>query len=156
MRFHILQKTAVILVTMLVCAQSAPTAPPVTPSSPVFSKRDSINDCGDSTFIDGSSSGSPTVADCLQLAANIAGGGTWTEIGSGFKTLATYGTCAFGVQVDVAVAGLFNVGNQDIIDLINSSNELFNWNGLMGASGQMPCQQPLGDPVPVNWAIYHT
>ncbi|KAK9358199.1 putative necrosis-inducing factor-domain-containing protein [Lipomyces starkeyi] len=144
---------------MLVCTHSAPTALPVTHSSPLFSKRNSVNDCGDSTFIDGSSSASPTVADCLQIATNIAGGGTWTVSQmSSFKTLATYGTCAFGVVAAPGQGGmdLFHVGNQDIIDLINSSNELFNWNGLMGASGQMPCQQVGFGPLNINWAIYHT
>lgn len=80
----------------------------------------SINDCGDSTFVDESSGGSPLIADCQQIAANIAGGGTWVTNAEGVqRELVSYGTCAFGVT---GVGELtYDVGNQDIIDLINSS-----------------------------------
>ncbi|CZS96366.1 uncharacterized protein RAG0_05728 [Rhynchosporium agropyri] len=37
-----------------------------------------VNDCGDSTFEDRSSNGSPLISECQHLASNIAGGGTWT------------------------------------------------------------------------------
>lgn len=98
------------------------------------SAQASINDCGDSTFVNQSSGGSPKVPDCQQLAKNINGGGTWTIWPTGQHQLAQYGTCAFGAETD---AGWANIGNQDIIDLINSSIQRFQWNGLVGSKGRM-------------------
>jgi hypothetical protein len=87
-----------------------------------FTEGASINDCDVSTFIYETSDASPLVLDCLQIATNIAGGGTWEvedDIGQQHQ-LVQYGTCAFGVQGSRR-GGLFHVGNQDIIDLIIQS-----------------------------------
>lgn len=67
----------------------------------------------------------------------------------------SYGTCAFGVQSFDVGATWYNVGNQDIIDLINSSIQKFTWNGLVGSKGNMHCQ---GDKNggSVDWGLYHT
>jgi hypothetical protein len=154
-----LSKSLVALALLLASAESAPTA--ITDSNPneaapsTIFRRDSINDCGDSTFVNQSSGGSPTVNDCLQIATNIAGGGTWEVSGfpPDWHQLVQYGTCAFGVQRNSG--GLyFHVGNQDIIDLIHTSVDKFSWFGLVGAKGVMPCE---GDGQPtVSWCIYHT
>ncbi|KAF9054895.1 putative necrosis-inducing factor-domain-containing protein, partial [Panaeolus papilionaceus] len=119
-----------------------------------------INDCGDSTFINQSSGGSPTVADCLQLAANIAGDGTWTVALLDQHQLAQYGTCAFGVQAGYYLNTFnYRVGNSDIIDIIHDSVNRFQWYGLVGATGKMPCQSDpfgyAGYTVDVTWGIYH-
>jgi len=48
------------------------------------------NDCDESTFINQTTAGSPTVADCTQLANNIAPPGTWSlNPGTGQRTIAT-------------------------------------------------------------------
>jgi len=120
------------------------------------SADDSINDCGDSSFVDASSSGSPLVSDCLQIAANIAGGGTWEVDSLPIQhQLVQYGTCAFGVTANgdnFLNSYWYYVGNQDIIDLIHSSIDLFQWYGLVGASGYMNCQPD----TDVTWGLYHT
>jgi hypothetical protein len=152
MQFSILVKSAIILATLLASVEGAPASP----NSAVIYKRNSINDCGDSSFTDESSSASPAVADCLQIAENIAGGGTWTVFPPFQHQLVQYGTCAFGVTA--LGAGFANIGNQDIIDLINSSVQMFSWFGLVGSKGTMPCQ-PEGfndQEMNVNWGIYHT
>jgi hypothetical protein len=43
------------------------------PASSNLEARKSVNDCGDSTFENQSSSGSPLIADCQQITRNIAG-----------------------------------------------------------------------------------
>ncbi|GFF42858.1 hypothetical protein IFM51744_05288 [Aspergillus udagawae] len=131
------------------------------PSVLFIKKRASINDCGASTFINQSSGGSPRVDDCLQIARNIAGGGTWvvSAIVGDHHQLLQYGTCAFGVEVAPGWSEMpiYKVGNQDIIDLINDSVNRFQWYGLVGAKGVMDCQRTLGsDTTPVQWGIYHT
>lgn len=122
-----------------------------TPAVVFKAKRESINDCGDSTFVNQSSGGSPKISDCQQIAANIAGGGSWTILTSDQHQLVQYGTCAFGVTTEDLLPAL-SIGNQDIIDLINSSIQKFSWNGLVGARGQMACRQ--GQVV--FWGLYHT
>lgn len=115
---------------------------------------DSINDCGDSTFINQSSLGSPKVTDCQQIQRNIAGGGTWTVILNIQRTLVTYGTCAFGVTETTGLNA--KIGNQDIIDLINSSIQMFTYEGLVGSKGSMSCQGVVGGNSNVDWGLYHT
>lgn len=141
-----------LLATYLATAEGAPT----TLKRAVFgyeSAQNSVNDCGDSTFVDESSPASPLISDCQHLASNIAGGGTWTIGEDDQRTLATYGTCAFGVEVESGFVGY--VGNQDIIDLINSSIEMFAWGALVGAKGEMSCQGPGGGSI-TDWGLYHT
>ncbi|KAF9769179.1 hypothetical protein IL306_013420 [Fusarium sp. DS 682] len=118
----------------------------------------SVNDCGDSTFENHSSAGSPLVKDCQQIARNIAGGGTWT-VGAGGEhhQLLQYGTCAFGAQGAEGNMNAAYIGNQDIIDLINTSIDKFKWKGKVGAAGVMGCQslQGLVGGVKMRWGIYH-
>jgi hypothetical protein len=76
------------------------------------------------------------VADCQHLARNIAGGGTWTVTSAGAQhQLAQYGTCAFGIQGDKSINTAY-VGNQDIIDVINTSIAKFQWEGKIGAKAE--------------------
>ncbi|KAF1935723.1 hypothetical protein EJ02DRAFT_415327 [Clathrospora elynae] len=130
----------------------------VTQASPVafnLVARKSVNDCGDSTFINQSSDGSPLISDCQQIASNIAGGGTWT-VADGQHQLVQFGTCAFGVQPYDGLNFAY-IGNQDIIDLINESIRRFSYNGKVGSKGEMGCQsgQGLVGGVDVNWGLYH-
>ncbi|KAJ4361764.1 hypothetical protein N0V83_010704 [Neocucurbitaria cava] len=142
--------TSLLVASLLALAYTAPTSSnPQGVAVERLTARNSVNDCGDSTFENQSSGGSPKVSDCQQITRNIAGGGTW-------RTLVTYGTCALGVQsFDSASGTWYNVGNQDIIDVINTSIQKFTFNGLVGAKGNMHCQ---GDRngLSVDWAIYHT
>ncbi|GFF25316.1 hypothetical protein IFM46972_01364 [Aspergillus udagawae] len=143
--------------------EAAPVAAPAdrsmneaSPSVLFIKKRSSINDCGYSTFVNQSSGGSPRVDDCLQIARNIAGGGTWvvSAVAGVHHQLLQYGTCAFGVEhdPDFADGPIYKIGNQDIIDLINDSVNRFQWFGLVGAKGEMDCQPTLGsDSVPIIW-----
>lgn len=154
------------IATVAVFFTSAWAAPPPAPgttrnaNSPAViftagSPGDWINDCGDSSFTNRSSGGSPRVDDCRQIAANINGGGTWEveNFAGSQHQLVQYGTCAFGVQGTGASNSVyFYVGNSDIIDLINSSIDKFQWNGLVGSEGVMNCQ-PGQD---VKWGLYHT
>ncbi|KAB8532537.1 hypothetical protein FH972_025482 [Carpinus fangiana] len=153
--------TISILATFLAVAQAAP----LTSLNPTFAakaklvQRDSINDCGDSSFNNNSSDGSPTVADCQMIASNISGGGTWEveQLTPSQHQLVQYGTCAFGVQTDdTSINGAY-IGNQDIIDIINASIEQFEFNGLVGASGKMECQSLQGNAgsAVVEWGLYH-
>ncbi|KAK4121530.1 hypothetical protein N657DRAFT_577352 [Parathielavia appendiculata] len=126
---------------------------PAPKTSNLFAAR-AINDCGDSTFENQSSGGSPRVADCWRLHDNIAGDGTWTVWGPNHRTLATYGTCAFGVTCDSA--GPTEIGNGDIRDLVRDSINRFGGAGVVGAKGRMKCESPFGVWVDVEWGLYHT
>ncbi|KAH7079713.1 putative necrosis-inducing factor-domain-containing protein [Paraphoma chrysanthemicola] len=133
----------------------------VTQAAPAAGKLDArnwVNDCGDSTFVNQSSGGSPLIADCQQIVRNIAGGGTWTvSVVKSHRQLVSYGTCVFGVDGDGG--GLFvHVGNGDISDLINDSIKRFAWQGKVGAKGHMQCQNIDGGITyaGLNWGLYHT
>ena len=84
------------------------------------------------------SGASPAVADCWRLHDNIVGDGHVDGVVDGVATLATYGTCAFGVQL--ADLGPGKVGNGDIRDLVRDSIAKFSWNELFGAKGVVSCQ----------------
>lgn len=125
MKMQLLTRTSALAFALLTAAAEATPIASRTPSSAsILFSRDSINDCGGSTFVDESSGGSPLISDCRQIATNIAGGGSW-EVENFLAQqhqLVQSGTCAFGVQGDgEAEDDGFYVGNQDIIDLINSS-----------------------------------
>ena len=172
------RQIAMALATMLAVASCAPTS--MDPRAQVvkyLEARDSINDCGDSSFTNESSSGSPTVSDCLQIATNIAGGGTWVylpksdflcnticwqKVPQTFALIAQhqlvqYGTCAFGVTAGYQIGVAYvKIGNQDIIDLIHSSIDKFQWNGLVGAKGELQCQTNASFTLKTSWGLYHT
>ncbi|KAF4340075.1 hypothetical protein FBEOM_6010 [Fusarium beomiforme] len=145
------------LLSLLMVAFAA--ASPVSEPAHALSKRKSVNDCGDSTFENHSSGGSPLVSDCQQIARNIAGGGTWT-VGAGGEhhQLVQYGSCAFGAQGAGSNMNAAHIGNQDIIDVINDSIRRFQWEGKVGAAGEMGCQSLTGlvGGVTMRWGIYHT
>jgi hypothetical protein len=116
-----------------------------------------ISDCGDSTFVDQTTSASPTIADCQQIIKNIQNTlGEW-EVENAVEEqhqLVQYGTCKFGVQ-GTAIDGNvdFHVGAQDIVDIINTSIQKFSWNGLVGAKGEMGCNGDVKQQS-VEWGLY--
>lgn len=112
--------------------------------------------CGASSFTDQTSGASPTTADCRQVVANIALGGDWTVDSSGVQhQLVQYGGCAFGIQGQGSPVGNvdFTIGNQDIIDIITTSINMFGGSGQVGAKGTMSCS---GNAASQNvlWGIY--
>ncbi|KAM4057487.1 putative necrosis-inducing factor domain-containing protein [Hirsutella rhossiliensis] len=112
------------------------------------------NECGDSTFIDQGSEASPLTSDCERLSSNVQNGGRWTLSGSQ-RTLATYGSCAFGASG--GGPWYTYVGNEDIMDLIRDSIRKFRRgnDGKIGAKGSMHCSGN-GGGGNVYWGIYHT
>jgi len=130
--------------------QALPTAR-TSPSSPLL-KRDDL--CGDYTYEDNTSGGSPLVSDCQQLGLiflHLAIGGSIT----GFRTIASYGTCNFGVQQHTSYKTIFHVGNQDVEVLINNAISMYQWDGRVGAARYMVCPDDLGDIYnSVYWSLY--
>ncbi|OIW27963.1 hypothetical protein CONLIGDRAFT_634289 [Coniochaeta ligniaria NRRL 30616] len=135
--------------------ETAPFARFVASQNSTTNSTTSINDCGDSIFYFQTSDSSPLSSDCLQIATNIAGGGSWeVETLTGkHHQLVQYGTCAFGVTVSSSDLFVY-IGNQDIIDLIRESVDVFGDSGKVGARGRMRCQAGLLEEW-VNWDIYH-
>ncbi|KAI0868461.1 hypothetical protein GGS24DRAFT_482282 [Hypoxylon argillaceum] len=112
--------------------------------------------CGDSTFVDQTSDASPLVADCLQITRNIAIDGDWlTMTTQGQREIAHSGTCKFGVERSGSLNGNINflVGNQDVIDIIISSINMFGGSGRVGAKGTMNCQGNIKGQS-VLWGLY--
>ncbi|KAJ6001499.1 hypothetical protein N7522_006726 [Penicillium canescens] len=111
------------------------------------------------TASDDSSTTSEPNYPCILIVTNIAGTqGSWEvecTVGDQHQ-LVQYGTCAFGVTGTTGTGDVdFNVGAQDIVDLITSSIQMFASGGLVGASGNMACQGDAGNDN-VNWGLYHT
>ncbi|OAL05421.1 hypothetical protein IQ06DRAFT_68527 [Phaeosphaeriaceae sp. SRC1lsM3a] len=132
---------SILLASLTTMASAAPTSL----ATNILSKRE--NRCENSTFENASSGGSPQIADCEQLARNIEGSGNW-NLGCSQRTIATYGTCAFGAEGKYCFA---HVGNEDVRDLIRDSIAKFSWEGKVGARGDMTC-----GGTAVNWGLYHT
>ncbi|PLN79765.1 hypothetical protein BDW42DRAFT_194896 [Aspergillus taichungensis] len=145
MRFSI----AASIACLLALTQAAPTTNELV-------ARKSVNDCGDSTFIDQGSEGSPDITDCQHIVENIKGGGTWkvSQIGAQYQ-LVEFGTCAFGAEGNAANTAY--VGNQDIMDIINESIRKFGRpDGKVGAKGTVDCQSDRGamGVGRLDWGIY--
>ncbi len=107
--------------------------------------------------MDQTTDGSPTVDDCMGIVNTITGTDSEWEIENVIgeqHQLVGYGSCNFGVQGSGAGPNAgFKVGAQDIVDLIQSSIQKYEWNGKVGAEGVMPCVG-LSTEVTVTWGIY--
>lgn len=93
------------------------------------------NDCGLSTFENHSSSASPKAEDCRQITRNIAREGSWNVGPFHDRTVVAYASCQFTISATIWT----NIGNEDIIDIINDSIDKFQWEGKVGARGEMEC-----------------
>lgn len=116
--------------------------------------------CGDSTFENQTSGGSPLVGDCLVIIQNIQEDGstdyTTQVVGKNQREIVSFGTCALGVEATKVDGNVnFVVGGQDVIDLINESVKRFASDGKVGARGNMDCNGNVHSQG-VLWGIYHT
>lgn len=89
--------------------------------------------CGDSSFINHTTTGSPTANDCWVIAdtmqhwLNTPGSPEdWSFYGTSYTGIVWYGTCIFGVHTDYAAA-LTHIGSQDIRDLVVDSINRFQY-----------------------------
>ncbi|CAI7609058.1 unnamed protein product [Penicillium bialowiezense] len=137
---------AVILSTFFSLLLAAPTTqtPKTIHAATPLSARSQVHDCVNSTSEDQASNGSPLAADCLKIASNIAGGGSWTILSGHQHQLVQYGTY------------VMHIGNQDIINLINESVEKFQWYDKVGTKGSMMCKVNMNGRQYVEWGLYHT
>lgn len=68
--------------------------------------------------------------------------------------LVQYGTCAFGVGMLHHFFPVHaKIGNQDIIDAIERSIELFAKDGKVGTKGVLSCDSLVD--FPTDWGLYH-
>ncbi|PHH59376.1 hypothetical protein CDD81_3335 [Ophiocordyceps australis] len=119
-----------------------------------FRLRKRTNQCGHSTFENRGSEASPLISDCETLMFNIRKDGRWRLSTGVHRTVATFGTCAFGAQV--RKQWYTYIGHEDIIDLIRDSIRDFRrGDGKVGSRGEMQCR---GDLLWANveWGLYHT
>ncbi|KAB5522068.1 putative necrosis-inducing factor-domain-containing protein [Coniochaeta sp. 2T2.1] len=119
--------------------------------------------CGPSTFEDATSSTSPLASDCLIIAKNVRLGGKWNveSVTGNQHQLVQFGTCAFGVEPKDRKGGYFEIGNLDIIDIIQDSVNKFadKHGGKVNSAGETDCKGSLaatGSSYKVRWGIYHT
>ena len=132
--------------------------PPVyVQADPSFHAKDEPSDeCGDSTFHNKSSGGSPLVADCQCLIDWLRQNNGWFSVspaGSGFAAFAHCGTCTFGAHTKNIMGTV--IGNTDIADIVQDSIKRFEWEGRVGAEGDMGCYSVL-DTARVEWAVLHS
>ena len=145
--------------TKLYGATSASTPNPSALVKKKLSKR-SYDLCGDSTFINQSSTGSPLISDCEQLRDDVYGdSAVWTVphcYGNCYWDLADYGSCIFGASCDFAAANQnCLVGNSDIGDLTRDTIIKFSWFTQCAGKGWMTCEGTLGGAtLGTAWAIY--
>lgn len=130
-------------------ADFSSTSPNYNAPSRLLGKRTNL--CGHSDFENKTSPGSPWINDCLQLAWNIRGNGDWALNAFGWRVIASYGTCAFGGQATGYDLTNVRIGNEDVIDLINSSIQLFAWDGKVGSRGRTTCGRNS-----IEWGVHHT
>ncbi|KAL5087858.1 hypothetical protein Trisim1_007509 [Trichoderma cf. simile WF8] len=114
-----------------------------------------VTKCSSYTYVDQTSSASPTVSDCQTIIKNIQGtSGSWnTGIGSQ-RDIASFGSCHFGVD-NSGVTGdvTYQTGSQDIVNIITQSIALYGGGGQVGAKGYMECAGDAGSQY-VEWGLY--
>ena len=115
------------------------------------------DDCESSSFIDQTSSASPSVDDCMHIVNNIVGtDGEWTvqTIGKAQHQLVQYGSCKFGIQATNLHGNVnFKIAAQDIVDIIDASVQQFGGSGKVGAKGYMDCKGNINSQD-VMWGLY--
>lgn len=113
--------------------------------------------CQISSFVDQTSDASPSVSDCQQIIKNIENDAdaSWDTGIATQRELVHYGSCAFGVESKSGADGnvMYQVGAQDIIDLINESISKFGGSGKVGAKGVMDCKGNVHDTT-IEWGLY--
>ncbi|EAQ84340.1 predicted protein [Chaetomium globosum CBS 148.51] len=125
-------------------------------SAPLASEKREYNLCGDSTFVDESTGGSPLASDCEQLWRNN-NQYPYHQLTLGVeRPLVTWGTCAFSATAVVTpyLDGIWwtNIGDEDITDLVRDSISKFTRDGKVGARGTAECY----DDTAIDWRIHHT
>lgn len=111
--------------------------------------------CGETTFENQGSDASPLVSDCLQIIKNIEGtDGQWNTFIEQQRAIAKSGSCSFGVTGKGRKGNSnFDVGAQDVIDIIRDSVKMYGTTGKVGAKGTMQCNGNIKKQF-VEWGIY--
>ncbi|KAK4165602.1 putative necrosis-inducing factor-domain-containing protein [Cladorrhinum sp. PSN259] len=111
------------------------------------------------TYENQGSEGSPWVADCQQMIANIQGSGSWKVNPLTQRTLTTYKTCNFGATDADWGQGIV-VGNQDIIYIVTESINRFAFDSRdgggkkVGAKGTFQCSPTARWHIDNTWGLY--
>ncbi|GFF43688.1 hypothetical protein IFM58399_07030 [Aspergillus lentulus] len=103
------------------------------------------------------SDASVNVSDCMQIVKNFQNtDGDWeveNAIGNQHQ-LVHFGPCAFGVQGQGKNGNVaFNIGAQDIVDIITDSVRQFGGSSKVGAKGVMSCDGTAKGQQ-VEWGLY--
>ncbi|KAK3338706.1 Ecp2 effector protein [Neurospora tetraspora] len=128
--------------------------------------------------VDQSSNLSPKWGDCLQLRANIDSGGSWQFFSGRQTVIASYESCAIGVETSKGtLAGtLTKIGNIDLIKIVEYTEAMLinkggdqvatdrngkkyvKWDAKVGSKGTMECYQLVlrNNKFGVDWGLYHT
>lgn len=112
--------------------------------------------CGDSTFVDQGSDGSPLISDCEQIIKDIEStDSSWNTFIEMQRDIRHSGTCHFGVTGKGRKGNSnFDVGGQDVIDIIRDAIRKFGRpDGRVGAKGIMQCNGNIKKQK-VEWGLY--
>lgn len=98
------------------------------------------NTCGVSSFVNMTSSNSPTSGDCNLLRDQQTRFPQQYTVNksTSWKTVVWFGTCAFAVKTTANYPAA--LGNEDIADVMRDSLAKFTSGGRIGAEGSMPCR----------------
>jgi hypothetical protein len=113
--------------------------------------------CGASTFTSLTSQYSPTVSDCKCIVdgVNKRGGYWYARPVDGLKVMTqiiSCGSCAFSIKSDNEFGA--QVGDTDVRDLVNDAITRFSRNDLVGATGEMGCQNDQNE-AKTTWTLMH-
>ncbi|KAI4595811.1 hypothetical protein KJ359_006448 [Pestalotiopsis sp. 9143b] len=126
------------------------------------------NQCGDSTFVDRTTTGSPAQIDCMAIVNQMIGGpGYWQLLQGGdlhangdYCRVAYHNECVFGVKTTV-IFGLY-LGSEDIRDVVTEALHRREGDPRVQFEGSFPCNSPNGQGgvIPgqphtqTSWAIF--
>lgn len=112
-----------------------------------------VDICGDSSFVDETTGGSPILSDCgcVRDYSNTHNGLWMFTDRGGWNWMMACNSCVFRAHTDNYFT--IGVGNTDIRDLVSGAIIRFGRNGLVGASGQMGCKGNF-NTAKIIWALY--
>lgn len=127
-----------------------------------YAEGENPDQCGNSSFKKKTSSGSPSVNDCKAIVAYwkkkqgfwVAMSNFDLKVNGDWTRLVITGTCVFGIKSKNQRDP--RVGARDISDLTQSSIDMYQSNGKVGAEGNMGCKTDMfTGTASVDWAIFH-
>ncbi|KAE9373886.1 hypothetical protein N431DRAFT_456606 [Stipitochalara longipes BDJ] len=126
-------------------------------TTPVRLSPPTCTDCCGASSISGIDPPWANAQDCADLILGLQSPTTWIVPQNMDAALVSSGGCGFYAEVDYNTGDTSiqrYIGSDDVLDLISSAILALQNNGMLGAHGNMGCQDGQGGYSSVYWGIF--